>query len=248
MGSPGGIDSVAALRDQQPAGVRPHVRKRNDGAVFYVALRRPRFYWRHMLMEWCDRQSRISTWIHTTLTSTQHSEWADNLNSPGFKKLGKTSQCGKRIPFVFYRLEKCLKCQRCCQKRGCCSYNRVHQRNSHPCQEGECHVCQDLLGTEANSLTGSGCTAKFVLLHRAMWSNTSNGIENGWMECTKKTNRKNTTIMLNLTGAETRQSCRRQLQKWGRTWCLTPMSKKQCWYSLNKGQDHRRHWQITKGD
>lgn len=74
----------------------------------------------------------------------------------------------------------------------------------------------------------------------ALWSNTGNGIENGWMECKCKKGKqtKNTIIVLNLTGAGTRQSCRRQLQKWGRTWCLTPLSKKQCWYAPNKGQDH----------
>lgn len=131
---------------------------------------------------------------------------------------------------LFFTLSKSVFNVNCAAKKGgCYSHHHVLQRISHPSQEGECPVCQDLLVTEETF----PAAWKGLVLHSVRLSVFCEAtqlmikeIDGLSVHVKRQTNKKH-----NHHGKRdwsTNQKNPSTHSKNEATWCLTPVSKKQC--------------------
>lgn len=159
-----GGTAAACWSYQQPAGVRPHEGEREQWCGVQCGTAEATVLLKTCVDRrmWHGEQDLHRASQHTHQHSARVVWHAERRWLKEIRQDAHTSVVHAQLLF-FNVSKKCLKCQARCQKRGRSSHHRVHQRISHPCQEGERHVCQDLLGTEETSLAAW----KSLVLHRA---------------------------------------------------------------------------------
>lgn len=173
----------------------------NDGAVFYVALQRPRFYWRRVdgMMRQAEQDLHMAshhTHQHSALSPARvgwHPEqpWPKEVRQDAHVSIVHTY-------LLFFNVSKSVLNVNRAAKKGAVVLTITSSEDFSPLSGRGVSCLSGFISNRSNFphwfwAHSTVCIATQSKAIFALWSNTGNGIENEWMECKcKKANKQKT--------------------------------------------------------